>query len=69
MDRCLERGKASGRSDDNAETLSKRIKTYNESTLPIIQYFDSLHLVKRVDASKTEDEVYAEVEKALNEIK
>ncbi len=69
VERCLERGKASGRSDDNEETLAKRIKTYNESTLPIIQHFDTLSMVKRIDAAKSEDEVYAEVEKVLNELK
>lgn len=36
------RSKDSGRSDDNDETLIKRLKTYNESTKPIIDHFDSL---------------------------
>ena len=69
VDRCLERGKQSGRSDDNEETLKKRITTYNESTLPIIQHFDKLNMVKRIDAAKNEDQVYEEVKVALNEIK
>lgn len=30
------RAKDSGRSDDNDESLLKRLKTYNESTKPII---------------------------------
>ena len=57
VQRCLERGKQSGRSDDNEVTLSKRIKTYNESTIPIIEHFDKLNIVKRIDASKSEYEV------------
>ncbi|CAF0726007.1 unnamed protein product [Brachionus calyciflorus] len=69
VNRCLERGKQSGRSDDNEETLKKRINTYNESTLPIIQYFDKINMVKRIDASKSEEQVYDEVQSALNEIK
>ncbi|RNA29834.1 UMP-CMP kinase [Brachionus plicatilis] len=68
VNRCLERGKQSGRSDDNEDTLKKRIATYNESTLPIIQYFDQMKMVKRIDASKTEQKVYEEVEAALKEI-
>lgn len=68
VNRCLERGKQSGRSDDNEDTLKKRITTYNESTLPIIQYFDQMKMVKRIDASKTENQVYSEVEDALKEI-
>ncbi len=57
VERCLERGKNSGRSDDNIESLTLRTKTYNESTLPIIQHFDELKMVRRIDASKTADEV------------
>lgn len=68
VDRCMERGKQSGRSDDNEETLTKRIKTYNESTLPIIQHFDSLKMVKRIDASKSVDEVYRETETAIKQL-
>ena len=34
-----------------------RISTYNDSTLPIIQHFESLKLVRRVDAAKNVDEV------------
>jgi len=68
VDRCLERGKQSGRSDDNEETLSKRIKTYNESTVPIIMHFDKLDMVKRIDAAKTEEEVFAEVQKKMEEL-
>ena len=34
IERCLERGKSSGRSDDNRESLEKRIQTYLESTKP-----------------------------------
>ncbi len=34
-----------------------RISTYNDSTLPIIQHFDSLSLVRRIDAAKNVDEV------------
>lgn len=34
-----------------------RIKTYNESTLPIIEHFDKQKMVKRIDAGKSEEEV------------
>ena len=54
----MERGKNSGRTDDNVDSLTLRIKTYNESTLPIIQHFDAMNMVKRVDAAKTETEVF-----------
>ena len=37
--RLLERGKTSGCSDDNLETITKRIKTYNEQTTPVIDFY------------------------------
>lgn len=39
LGRLLERGKTSGRNDDNEESIRKRFKTYEESTRPIIDHF------------------------------
>lgn len=59
--RLLERGKTSGRADDNMETIIKRFKTYEEQTRPIVAYYAERELVRQVDASKTEVEVFAQV--------
>ncbi|KAH0472241.1 MAG: hypothetical protein KVP17_002627 [Porospora cf. gigantea B] len=37
--RLLNRGKTSGRSDDNIETINKRFRTFRDSTLPIVEYY------------------------------
>ena len=64
IDRCLKRGAAgSGRTDDNEESLKKRFVTYMNATMPIIQHFEKLNLVKKIDASSGPDEIFAEVEK------
>jgi len=64
--RCLSRGAAgSGRSDDNEESLKKRFVTYEQSTMPIIKKFEEQNLVKKIDASKSQEEVYSEVEAIL----
>jgi len=69
MQRCLARGDAgSGRSDDNVETLRKRLIGYEHVTLPIIKYYDELGYVSQIDASRTPDEVYADVEAILNNL-
>lgn len=39
VERLLNRGKTSGRSDDNLETIQKRIDTYNSQTAPVIDYY------------------------------
>ena len=36
VQRITERGKTSGRNDDNAESLKKRFHTYMQETMPII---------------------------------
>ncbi|XP_071292780.1 UMP-CMP kinase [Agelaius tricolor] len=59
--RCLERGKSSGRSDDNRESLEKRIHTYLQSTKPIIDLYERMGKVRKVDASKSVDEVFENV--------
>lgn len=47
--RLLNRGKESGRSDDNLETINDRLKVYHSSTAPLKEYYAKkglLHMVK-----------------------
>jgi adenylate kinase family enzyme len=37
-----------GRADDNIETIRKRFGVFVESSLPVIQYYDSKGMVKKV---------------------
>jgi len=39
MDRLINRGKISGRADDKAETIAKRLKIYNDQTAPLIDWY------------------------------
>lgn len=66
IDRCLERGKSSGRTDDNRESLEKRIQTYLQSTRPIIEQYEEHGKVRTVDASRSVDEVFADVKAILD---
>ncbi|KJH47712.1 UMP-CMP kinase family protein [Dictyocaulus viviparus] len=63
ISRCLHRGE--GRSDDNEDSLRKRIETYNSQTVPIIEHYQKLGLVKEVPSDKSPDEVYAYVDIAF----
>lgn len=69
IDRCLNRGKTSGRSDDNIESLKKRIHTYTTSTMPVIEHYKKLNLVRELNGEKSPDEVFEEVKKVLDEVK
>lgn len=69
IERCLNRGAAgSGRSDDNRDSLAKRIKIYISETKPIIEHYDKQKLVKSIDASKSVDEVFGQVKQVFNDI-
>ena len=51
VSRLVKRGQESGRSDDNEETISKRIAEYNLKTLPVAGHYEAqnkLHLVEGV---------------------
>lgn len=66
IERCLDRGKSSGRTDDNRESLEKRIKTYLQSTRPIIEQYEKQGKVRTIDASRSVDEVFADVKSTLD---
>jgi len=65
--RLLERGKTSGRSDDNAESIKKRFKTFVETSMPVVDYFEKEGRVVKVLATKTPDEVYKETREKLEQ--
>lgn len=62
IERCLKRGAAgSGRSDDNEESMRKRMNTYFNDTMPIIDYYSKLNLVRKIDGSKSPQEVFESI--------
>ncbi|PQE27100.1 uridylate kinase protein [Rutstroemia sp. NJR-2017a WRK4] len=65
--RLLERGKTSGRTDDNAESIKKRFKTFVETSMPVVDYFEEQGRVVKVLAQKTPEDVYRETRKKLEE--
>lgn len=62
IQRCLKRGaEGSGRIDDNKEVLEKRIQTFVNESMPIINHYENLNLVRKVDANKTPESVFEDV--------
>ena len=54
-------GRNEGRADDNEETIAKRISTFNQETKPVIDAYEKEGKVIKIDASKSVDDVFAEV--------
>jgi adenylate kinase len=56
------------RSDDNENTVSNRLRTYEESTLPLLEYYKSKGVVKNVDAMKSINEVTSQINRIFNDL-
>ncbi|CAI9095501.1 OLC1v1031473C10 [Oldenlandia corymbosa var. corymbosa] len=50
-----------GREDDNIETIRKRFRVFEESTLPLVDYYASKGKLRRVDAARSVEEVFESV--------
>ena len=58
LERLLNRGKTSGRSDDNEESIKKRFKTFVETSMPVVDHFEKEDKVVKVEATGSENDVY-----------
>jgi adenylate kinase len=67
--RLLNRGKTSGRSDDNLATIQERINVYEQKTLPVIQFYDKQGKHVRIQGTGTMDEVFASICTAIDKLK
>ncbi|PNS17859.1 Uridylate kinase isoform B [Sphaceloma murrayae] len=65
--RLLERGKTSGRDDDNIESIRKRFRVFVETSMPVVDMFEKEGRVVKVGATKSPEEVYQEVKRRFAE--
>lgn len=65
LERLLERGKTSGRTDDNIESIKKRFRTFIETSMPVVEYFEKQNKVIKVSCDQPVDEVYKKVQTAV----
>ncbi len=65
QERLLNRGKTSGRADDNEESIKKRFKTFEDTSMPVVEYFEKEGKVERVRADRRPEEVYEEVKRRM----
>ena len=65
INRIVERGKTSGRSDDNVETAKKRLETYYAQTLPLKEFYVSQGKYVKINGVGSIDEIYSEIRNTL----
>lgn len=65
IDRLLKRGQTSGRSDDNLETITKRLEVYEEKTKPVSAYYQKLDKYTPVNGIGTLEEIFDRIDIAI----
>lgn len=65
--RLLHRGETSGRADDNAESIKKRFRTFVETSMPVVDEFESQGRVVKIKAETSPEDVYKTVQEKLKE--
>ena len=64
--RALQRAKDEGRSDDNAETLAKRLNTYNGQTAPLLPFYLEQGKLTEVDGMADIETVATSISNVLS---
>ena len=67
LDACTEAGgELIQRADDNAETISNRLKVYRDKTEPLVGFYSEAGLLKTVPGEGQVDEIYARLKETLS---
>lgn len=66
VERLLNRAKTSGRSDDNEETIKKRLVEYENKTAPVADFYRKHGTFVAVEGVGTEEEIF---ERIINSLK
>lgn len=68
MKRLIKRGQESGRSDDNAETIKKRLDVYHNQTAPLIEWYNNEGLHYHINGLGELDRIFADVCKVIDSV-
>jgi adenylate kinase len=63
--RILARAEIEGRADDNPDTVANRLRVFDEATSPLVDYYRGRGLLHVINADQHEDDVTADILKAL----
>jgi adenylate kinase len=69
IDRLLKRGETSGRSDDNLDTIGKRIKVYDCQTSPVIEFYKNEGCYKGIQGTGSINDIFERICTAIEAIK
>lgn len=65
--RILERGKISGRSDDNAESVKNRLQVYHDQTFPLREFYTQKGKFMPVNGHRIVDEIFDDIANGIEQ--
>ena len=66
MTRLVKRGKESGRSDDNEETIKKRLAVYHNQTAPLIEWYKNEGIHHHIDGLGELDRIFGDISAVID---
>ena len=68
MKRLLLRGQQSGRSDDNEETIRKRLNVYHSQTAPLIDWYEREGIRHHIDGLGELDRIFGDICRVVDNV-
>lgn len=68
MRRLLERGKISGRSDDNEETIQSRLKVYHSQTAPLAEHYKGKGKHVAIKGAGSIEDIFERIKDAIKNV-
>ena len=68
-ERLLKRGLESGRSDDNRETIAKRLEVYHSQTAPLKAFYQNQGIYAPIKGIGTIDSIFQSIQEAIDKVK
>ena len=68
MTRLVKRGQESGRSDDNEETIKKRLDVYHNQTAPLIEWYEKEGIRNHINGLGELDRIFSDICKVIDNL-
>lgn len=69
IERILLRGKQTGRTDDNMETVKNRLDVYHNQTSPLQEFYKEKGLYQAINGTGKIEEIFADICRAVDAVK
>ena len=69
VSRLLERGKSSGRADDqNIEKINTRLKVYKDETIPVAEYYEKQSKLKAINGVGSIEDIFSQISETIDSL-